>query len=196
MNLKDHPLELINELEIPENSTLELSIYSYSPNALEDKRRTILVRKKDLTKSYFNKLKLDLLPKEEIALNSRVYVPNKLIGHIPMIDFKGDNPHAVAEVLKEYDFPFALFHSGRSYHGYGLKLIDNLPFFLGTLLLANLGQEIVDSRWVGHRLRTEYASLRWTANDKHYKAPPTFHGFLSKDFESTSILSYDAQLKG
>ena len=44
---------------------------------------------------------------------------------------------------------------------------------INQVLLFRDGQEIVDSRWIGHRLIGGYSSLRWTNNTGMYRSEPS-----------------------
>jgi hypothetical protein len=106
--------------------------------------------------------------------------------HIPLIDFSSDNEELVLaeseKLAKEYGTNAYLFNSGRSFHFYmnTFLSVEEWVKFMGRILLMNVDQEIVDSRWVGHRLLAGYASLRLTANSNQYKKQPTLIAQLNK----------------
>lgn len=103
--------------------------------------------------------------------------------HIPMIDF------AAKELPSEEDLSelgdcaglefndLVFYNSGRSFHAYGKALLtkDEWIDFMGALILVNKpgDAEIVDTRWVGHRLRQGSAGLRLTKTSPKYLAYPT-----------------------
>lgn len=99
---------------------------------------------------------------------------------IPMIDFCTEEiddliGKEVVESMKKLDLDlsgFQFFESGQSYHGYGPKPMTEREhsMFLGKLLLLPDG--LVDTRWVGHCLAREFASLRWTCTSAHYRRVP------------------------
>ena len=101
--------------------------------------------------------------------------------HLPMIDFAtSDSAMALAvtrSLLHELHLPEPyLFSSGRSFHGYCPVLLsaDSWRIFMGALLLLNpdSGREVVDHRWVGHRLMAGYGALRWSWNTDQYVSYP------------------------
>lgn len=164
----------------------EFSKYVYIPQQISERRdvfrshfQTALKSVQDQTSS----LKQD----EEIAFHSRLFSAKAdRHMHIPMIDMGCDaiEPH-LDELKRAFsDFnnhSFTIFHSGRSYHIYGHRLLkddDELIRFMGRILLLNLPKQdrVIDERWVGHRLMAKYLTLRWTNNNPHYKSAP--RGYL------------------
>lgn len=69
-------------------------------------------------------------------------------------------------------YGFSWYESGRSFHGYGSRLLTKSEWieFMGILLLSNQKdlKPTVDPRWIGHRLIGGYSALRWTKNTYHY----------------------------
>lgn len=116
----------------------------------------------------------------ELALNSRVLLADKTVMHIPMIDLATKAAGIISRVLDvlptNLSGAMIWFESGRSYHGYGTVLIshDDWVKLMGRFLLVNQPQvpPVVDPRWIGHRLISGYASLRWTKNTGHYLQKP------------------------
>lgn len=107
--------------------------------------------------------------------------------HIPMIDFNVPHGDALgyrpdAEHLQTLGLNldhFRYFNSGRSFHGYGTSLLkyEEWVAFMGKLLLLNnedCAHELIDSRWVGHRLIKGTGALRWTQNNEKYLTIPTW----------------------
>ena len=46
---------------------------------------------------------------------------------------------------------------------------------MGSLLLVNpphSSNNIIDTRWIGHRIRSGFSALRWSNNSGTYKAVP------------------------
>jgi hypothetical protein len=94
--------------------------------------------------------------------------------HIPMMDFRCD---ATDDGLKTLDAAMAtidiggfILKSGRSYHFYGTKLLDEAQWqrFLGqSLLLKNLA----DWRYVGHCLVRGICTLRISAHPEFGSVP-------------------------
>lgn len=112
----------------------------------------------------------------------------KSVRHIPMIDFAcRPDADVLAEAVKTHlieaaglevlvNGDFAFFASGRSFHGYGVSLLKSEEWvpFMGKLLLLNIPEyeDIVDQRWVGHRLTKGFGALRWTKNNPKYLQAP------------------------
>lgn len=118
---------------------------------------------------------------DEIGLNSRVQLRG-MTCHLPMVDTKGTD---TCGIEKFSDFiccecrevlSMSWFASGRSFHGYGSGLLDEVRwrYFMGTLLLfrAEGVALAVDTRWVGHRLRDGFACLRLSWNTAAYEQQP------------------------
>lgn len=155
---------------------VELSFYYYVPQSLADLRQVVPVGVEEfLDVNYMNGL-ISLCPRgAEVAMHSKVHMRSGEVKHIPMIDLStaaGAHLSKLKPFLEEDFEGFAWFKSGRSYHGYGGRLISQgeLIELMGRLLLANqIGMPpTVDPRWVGHRLIAGYAALRWTKNTAHY----------------------------
>jgi hypothetical protein len=195
-----HPIEVIEYfLEThPEVVEVELSVYSYKPQTVTDMRVIHKVKASQL-RSTFNRLKKSISEAEEIAFHSRVYVDdgeNIQVKHFPLVDFHSRRINSatekIIEVVQEIGCQEALIcSSGRSFHLYGLKLLtyDDWIDFMGRILLLNLPDEpeIIDCRWVGHRLRARYGSLRWTKNTKQYLDVPTVLNVWSMNSYRPSI---------
>jgi hypothetical protein len=182
-NASSHPIGIIQRLtpDHGESLSFEFSRYKYEPRAIEDNRKSFRVDLEDAV-PWVEKMVAGLGSQEDLAFHSRVYLKNERIRQIPMIDFVGKPTRAdlnrVAEALGSFQISsFDIFDSGRSLHLYGLTLITHEEWlrFLGRILLLNLpGQpEVVDTRWVGHRLMAGYGTLRWTKNNDHYQKLPS-----------------------
>jgi hypothetical protein len=162
---------------------LEFGIYHYIPQALDDERRIEKVLAHDAV-DWLSDASSALGQGEEVALHSRVYPrePTALALHLGMVDFRTDDMQladwARAEILGEPSRSgFLLVQSGRSFHLYVLRLLTESEWvkFMGRLLLLNLpdGKEVVDGRWVGHRLLAGYGSLRLTKRNDIYLMEPS-----------------------
>ena len=183
LDLISHPAGMIPRLTQLGGGPVafEFSRYKYQPRVIEDERRSYRVESDDVAlwiEGTAQALALD----EDIAFHSRVYLKNERIRQIPMIDFKGhptpEDFHRVKEALAAFQInSFEIFDSGRSFHLYGMALLTQEEWlrFLGRILLINLpgGEELVDTRWVGHRIMAGYGTLRWTKNNPHYQKLPT-----------------------
>jgi hypothetical protein len=180
---QSHPIGILSRIADVGGRPLsfEFSRYRYEPRAIPDERKSFRVDYEDVS-AWIDSMMETLEGEEDLAFHSRVYLKNERIRHIPMIDFVGkpseNSLRRVEDVLKEFQIhDYEIFDSGRSLHLYGLALItfEEWLRFLGRILLVNLPseKEVVDSRWVGHRLMAGYGTLRWTKNNKQYQAWPT-----------------------
>lgn len=163
---------------------LEFGVYRYEPQSVTDRRRIEEVAVGNIP-ARVQQLVSELEPDEELALHSRVHLSpgfGPSVHHLPLIDFAGNEYSSCASCVAEAVVDFGvkkalLYSSGRSYHLYGLTLLDQQSWtrFMGRLLLLNLPHqpECVDSRWIGHRLMAGYGSLRWTRNTAHYLSVPS-----------------------
>ncbi|WP_449106146.1 primase 1D-like protein [Pseudomonas mohnii] len=192
-----HPSELIKELasRLADDFLFELSIYEYQPQSILDTRQTIKIKAGEFTQTLIEKKIEALAPNKELAFHSIVR-HNKKKYHIPMIDFKPpensvrNSIDSLQKVIPKKIFNELVFYnSGRSCHAYSVKLISNSEWidFMGRLLLVSHPDEeqIIDTRWIGHRLMSGFSSLRWSANTKNYLALPqkiTMHSTLGEKF--------------
>lgn len=180
----DHPLVAIKALaEFQKQDTeFEFSFYEYKPQSILDTRTTFTLQASDISNERIEKVIQKLSPNEELAIHSKVRI-NKKVFHIPMIDFKADistirkSLSSIKNTLPQKIYNEILFYdSGRSCHAYSLKLVTQKEWYeyMGRLLLISQPSEeqIIDTRWVGHRLMAGYASLRWSNNTDNYIHPP------------------------
>lgn len=177
-----HPLGLValfNKLAGP-RVRFEFSKYVYKPRTIFDTREYIEIYGERI-ESEFERILPLLLSNQEIAIHSRLRLSNGGIAHIPMLDLLGDFDEYAAGLIKEAMLDFGVhryvaYSSGRSFHIYGCGLIPDaeLKHFFGRSLLLNLPgkRDVVDSRWIGHRLMGDYGSLRWTNNSGTYHDIP------------------------
>jgi hypothetical protein len=180
-----HPIAFVSAFltHCPDIREVELSAYRYQPQSVTDERSVIRVPAAHL-RQRFEALQR-IIPKDwDVAFHSRVVAETRdgpRIMHIPLIDFRGelDQPAltAVRLLLLELGVAHAaLVSSGRSFHLYAQALLSPEAWvsFMGRILLLNEphGRELVDSRWVGHRLIAGYASLRWTKRGPRYVDEP------------------------
>lgn len=178
----NHPRFIVHKLiEIyGHDLVFEFSYYTYKKNTLVDERRTFKVLSKDITDEYLIDLCKETPNGNNLALHSTIYLNNGSIKHIPMVDLSTKAVGVISSVLnvlpKLLVSKMIWYESGRSFHGYGTKLISNEEWIqlMGRLLLVNQPQQqpIVDSRWIGHRLIAGYSALRWTKNTDDYIQVP------------------------
>lgn len=180
---QDHPFFFVLEnIKSAQDITFHLSKYKYVPDSLLDEREVLAVSGREFTVDWVNAQIESLREDQELALHSRVTCNSRTF-HIPMIDFsmpRGSSPDWFSRL--QYYLPrrvllnLALFMSGNSFHAYSSVLLSPKEWleFMARLLLINRrgGDEIVDVRWVGHRLLGGYSSLRWSNNSGQYKAMP------------------------
>lgn len=179
-----HPYSMIGDYlssMCPPDSKVHLSRYHYSPQTVADSRVVCELQLSEFSWSVVSHLQSELGSDEELAFHSTITMPSGDQRHLPMLDFSGHVDHEAVATLRSVlganlTASLRLYTSGRSYHGYFLCLLDHEEWhkLMGTFLLLNLPDRppVADARWVGHRLRAGYAALRWSANTRHYLAPP------------------------
>ena len=120
---------------------------------------------------------------QELAFHSLIKTKYGKTFHIPMIDFSSSSLDIeIYYRLKNFiDYKIlsnmVFFKSGNSFHAYSTKLLTHKEWlsFMGSLLLINPPNSsinIIDNRWIGHRIMSGYASLRWSNNSGIYKTIP------------------------
>jgi hypothetical protein len=181
IDLTAHPLRFLSELRarFGEDIVLSFSKYTYRRRERRDERETFAVQIRDVTTHWLrHQLKL-LQPYQELALESRTKV-NGLSKHIPMLDFSGMRKGqliAIMEVLPaNYGDGMQVYFSGRSFHAYFPRLLTPRQWvkFMGSALLCNTSSfDVIDQRWIGHRLIGGYAALRWSKNTSQHARYPT-----------------------
>lgn len=175
VNPIDYFEELLSALAI--EGTCSLGVYRYHPQSVSEERTdheasTVALR------DQFTGLLAATDGRTEIAINSRILVaPDNREVHVPLVDFTEPErvPVQVAAeaLVTEYRTQSAaLFSSGRSFHLYLGAPLSKAEWvrFMGRILLLNLPgrPQLVDARWVGHRLLAGYSSLRWSARTPPY----------------------------
>lgn len=178
----DHPYFFIKNL-LDSESTYSLSRYTYLPDSLSDNRIIDTISGEDFSINYVNSILKSLNRDQELAFHSLVQTKSRRIYHIPMIDFSISRlDREVYYRLKNfidykilYDMSF--YSTGNSFHAYSSKLLTHREWlkFMGSLLLVNPSNSslnIIDNRWIGHRLMSGFSSLRWSNNSGIYKNLP------------------------
>ncbi|WP_234305344.1 primase 1D-like protein [Deinococcus ficus] len=175
-----------------------VSVYNYIPNTVKDDRKIYKWEIQDAEKE-FKFLEDKLGPGEDIAFHSRVVVDAQklrdnrheifrgtspeLERHIPLIDFATNKLEFVKDsmmpIMKEFRIDRVdIYDSGQSYHVYMHSIRTSYSWnkLMGRFLLINQRNmpEVIDSRWVGHRLLAGYSTLRVTNRGKGYKSAPSF----------------------
>lgn len=178
-----HPFHFLQRLFKKEKTSFGFSKYIYTPDSLFDEREFLAISGGDLTEDWINQVIGALRPNQELALHSKVSISGKNL-HIPMIDFSTEEMvnHDVFDRMSRYlpkaiMLNMAVYASGRSFHAYSTTLLGPKEWleFMGRLLLVNPSDQadIVDSRWIGHRLIGGYGSLRWSNNSGQYSGLPS-----------------------
>lgn len=184
MNFDAHPIRFLQKVfPLYRECMLEFSHYKYKPQSLMDERTCFSLSSIEFTDDWLKEKLFSLQPEEELAIHSVVKVNEKTF-HLPMIDFdclEGDLDRAkdiLSKLLPNFvSAGLQYYNSGRSFHAYGAALLRPKEWtgFMGRLLLCNLPGEpqIVDARWIGHRLIGGYSSLRLSCNTPSYLNLPS-----------------------
>jgi hypothetical protein len=177
----DHPFFFLESLFARRGAVFQFSRYVYTPDSLFDEREVFDVHGSDLSVEWLQRQIDQLNTDQELAFHSRVQIDGRT-HHIPMLDFATDEIgpdqlYRARSFLPERVFATtAFYHSGRSYHAYSTHLLGPKDWhsFLGRVLLINPrdGNQIIDTRWIGHRLIAGYCSLRFSNNSGQYKGMP------------------------
>lgn len=174
-------------------AVLEFNAYAQREPGITARRRVITV---EIGAGRLGSLDLHglerlLRPDEELALSSRVRRGAKEL-HLPMVDFLRPMSAIEASVWTQrlatkQRCGFYLVNSGRSFHGYGLRLLPRSEWYdyLSDLLLLErqpppLQSNLIDHRWVGHSLRQRFSALRLTDNTGRLLRP-TVVGQVSEE---------------
>ena len=183
MIVEGHPFHFLSSLFRREDATFVLSKYVYTPDALMDEREFLRVSGYELTEDWVEKTVASLRPDQELAFHSTVHSGGRN-WHVPMIDLSLEEGmskevfYRMSRYLpKAMMLNMALYSSGRSFHAYSKTLLGRKEWydFMGRLLLINPrnSNDVVDTRWVGHRLIGGFGSLRWSNNSGQYLGLPT-----------------------
>ena len=194
LNIKsDHPYFVVEEIirRYGTQIKFEFGKYIYQENTIEDYREYIFITAKETNKERIENMIRSLSPDFELALHSRVHLESEFL-HIPMIDFYGSlSSHdwlLIKQIIPDNIMKeIKIFESGSSYHAYSTILISHEEWikFMGTILLLNTPDKkpIIDTRWVGHRLRGGFSSLRWSCNTLKYEKIPNLIDIKVKNGE-------------
>lgn len=178
-----HPFHFIQQLFLRGEATFSFSKYIYTPDLLFDEREFLSFSGEELTEMRINQEIASLRSDQELALHSNVRIKGKNF-HIPMIDFSTEKTvnREMFERMSLYlpktlMLNMAVYSTGRSFHAYSTTLLTPKGWFdfMGRLLLINPRNQpdIVDSRWIGHRLIGGFGSLRWSNNSGMYLGLPS-----------------------
>jgi len=147
---------------LPEGQSLTRLLRNDNPK--ETKGRIIQMRRKDvISASQILHIIDHLEPGTVLAIMSEVRVEKNRILHIPMMDLaqKEDREKLLADAIyffKHKGYRGAILSSGRSFHFYGVSLIDQREWeeFMGYCGLS----ELCDGRYIAYQLINGYSSLR------------------------------------
>lgn len=105
--------------------------------------------------------------KTNIAISSKILTTDGNLKHFKLMDFhipfSETNTELLIKLMKKLDLKGFLLRSGKSYHFYGLHLVDqkDLNKFLGKMILLS---PITDKNWIAHQLIEEECHIRLTSN--------------------------------
>lgn len=180
---KSHPYWHVRSVveKNPQIASLSLSYYTYRPQTVGDNRRTWQISSSQFCdETHIETVQSETPAGQELAVHSDLVLTSNERQHLVLVDMS-TSARAHLDKLRAFlgDHFFqqiAWFSSGRSYHGYGERLLSESEWvkFMGLLLLANKPrlEPTVDPRWIGHRLLAGYSALRWTRNTPHYLIHP------------------------
>ncbi|MBU2564467.1 hypothetical protein KKA23_02720 [Patescibacteria group bacterium] len=187
-----HTIDVISEIiqKNPQIKEINLAVYKYIPQTLTDKGRLKIHKIKcDKSIDIKNKILSAKIPEGwRLGLTSKVKMKDNSYKHIPQIDFEcfisNKNLNEIKRKLSKIVkiFPGYIINSGASYHYVGLKLLGEKQWqkFIGLCLLCKdpKKKSIVDSRWCGHQLVSDYSNLRILACDS--RPEPRVIAFIKK----------------
>ena len=156
-----------------ENVTFQFDLYNYNPQTIKDEREKFYIKINELhlLDELYEKAKKE---NKELAIISKFKCDKKYF-HFGFIDASSENLNDIINFTKEVNMEneFHILNSGRSFHLYHKKLIMSHKKWVeyNALLLLDKNN-VIDHRWIGHRLLGGYSSLRITCNTSHYKQLP------------------------
>ncbi len=202
MDINNHPIIILKELEKAHRNfskaILLFSHFRYNKAKKKTDRKYFEIKSIDITKKWLMEELSKLENEWELAFHSKVTFENREIAHIPFVDFQFSELNSLVinylkhQIEVEHNFEannfirkiflnLHLFQSGRSFHGYSPCLISDSEWikWMGSLLLLNEKgkfKNMVDDRWIGHRLIYGHAALRWSENTEDYLQSPSYRG--------------------
>lgn len=176
---KNHPYWHVRTIvnNEPIINSLYFSYYFYRPQSLVDERSIFAISRESFLDSiHISNLVKNCPTDRDFAFHSYLDCFDGTKRHIPMVDMSTASRAHLLKLKSFLDletyYGFVWFESGRSFHGYGSRLINNNEWIshMGQLLLSNQKdlKPTVDPRWIGHRLIAGYSALRWSRNTEHY----------------------------
>ena len=174
-------VDIINRILERNHGIAEITFaaYFYVPQSLTDKGLLKLHRiskpNREKIKHFIQLLLQKKRKRWSLGVTSRVLLKNGEFRHIPQIDFacvkSSTNLRRMIKCLRRFVKikPGYILESGRSYHYYGARLLDQRQreIFVGNCLLCNPAgkKPIVDTRWFAYSLRRGFSNLRIAASD-------------------------------
>lgn len=179
---ESHPFYFLGKIFQKEGAVFTFSKYTYTPDTLFDDREIITIAGSEVSSAWISSTLESLRPDQELAFSSLIKINGKTF-HIPMIDLAANEldgrdmfSRMSRYLSRSVTMNMAFYSSGRSFHAYASTLLPPKEWisFMGKLLLINKKNqpEIIDSRWIGHRLIGGYGSLRWSNNSGQYLSEP------------------------
>ncbi|MFT3743068.1 MAG: hypothetical protein QM785_02125 [Pyrinomonadaceae bacterium] len=188
--MTDHPVTQLSSwvAQQTQEFSLEFSKYVYRSYGETLSREVFTVPARTVNAEWLSDQVNKLTYEQELAFHSRVRLSNDKVCHVPLIDFiyvksPEEVHHKLVPVNKEIYHNPTFYGTGNSLHGYYFCLLGEERWrnFLGQILLCNYpphaGDEVVDSRWVGHSLIHGFSALRWSRKTDKYKAVPSLAGY-------------------
>ncbi|MDI5933625.1 hypothetical protein [Halomonas kalidii] len=180
---EEHPIYFICDIFRGMDAQLFFSRYNYVRDSLLDDREVFSVGSSMIGREWLNDEINKLQENQELAFHS-LFIRKGRKYHVPMVDFsikEWEKDYVISRMLrligKRVVTNMAVYDSGRSFHGYSKSILSPKEWleFMGRLLLVNPSgeEEIIDSRWVGHRVIGGYSSLRLSNNTHQYVKLPS-----------------------
>ncbi len=125
-------------------------------------KKYIRVSRKEIFNGKIEKMIGRLFPGEAIQALSRIYIEGTM--HIPMLDLeieeKEENLDFAVNSIKALGQKHGvILRSGASYHYWGFDLLSKEEW-LQLMHTSLLLDDVVDRRWVGHRMLDGFSNLR------------------------------------
>lgn len=180
---EEHPIYFISDIFRGMDAEIYFSRYNYVRDSLFDDREVFTVDSSVIGREWLDGELNRLEENQELAFHS-MFLRKGRKYHVPMIDFsikEWEKDYVISRMLrlieKQVVTNMAVYDSGRSFHSYSKSILSPKEWsdFMGRLLLVNPAgeEEIIDSRWVGHRIIGGYSSLRLSNNTQQYVKMPS-----------------------
>jgi hypothetical protein len=182
--LIERALAIRSDLGLPFWDSLLLYVSTHSAKAQQLLKRATLhnpqhldalqIHRDDCTESRLLKI-IEALPSGRmLAISSRMLTKQNVFLHLPMLDFhcpaSPENDTLVRLVVAEIGLEGYIARSGRSYHFYGNKLVDEQSL-IAILAKALLFSPIIDRAWIAHQLLERACGLRISPGKDYENCP-------------------------